>query len=157
MSKNEKIAGKLRDYAEKTRLYIVSLRDVRNIGTLAFLILTLLVSWSGLHAIQTNYTLQRQVNRMEQENEIKRLENDNLEMSNKYYETSQYLDVAARQNLGVAAPGETVILVPKEVALAHTFPMRDKDEVKLAEQKLPFLRRNFEAWMDFFLHRNARD
>ncbi len=144
---------KLRVYGDKLYQYILSLRDVRNVGTLAFLVLVFLVSWSGARAIQTNYGLQRQVYELQKKNDVHRLENANLSLTNDYYNTSQYLEVTARQTLGLAAPGETVLLVPKSVALAHTVTMPvDKTASEIEEAK-PFWQRNFDAWMDFFLNR----
>lgn len=146
----------LRSYGSRLYDYVLSLRDVRNVGMLVFVALAILVSYSGARAVQTNYTLQKQVYQLSQNNEVQELTNANLALTNDYYKTSQYLEVAARQNLGLAAPGETVLLVPKSVALAHTVAMPDDDKAKTpVEKKLPFWRENFETWMDFFLNRTA--
>ncbi len=148
-----KIASAWYRYEEPIKRYILSLRDVRNVGTLAFVVLVLLISWSGAKAIQANYNLQKEVSRLEQKNAVKKLQNENQKLENEYYKTSQYREVAARQNYGLAAPGETVLLVPKDVALAHTVPMpADTDETPSAKKK-PFYRENFEAWINFFFHR----
>lgn len=141
-------------YEPPVRAYVLSLRDVRNVGALVFVVLVLLISWSGVKAIQTNYGLQRQVSRLQQENAVKKLQNDNQRLQNNYYTTSQYREVTARQNLGLAAPGETVLLVPKDVALAHTVPMPSEKTTSAPAKSKPFWQANFEAWMDFFLHRS---
>lgn len=149
---------KMRGYLDKITRYILSLRDVRNVGVLAFVALVIIVSYSGARAVQTNYMLQKQVYELSKANDVQNLTNANLELTNQYYKTSQYLEVAARQNLGLAAPGETVLLVPKTVALAHTVPMpKDKTAVPIAEESLPFWQRNFRAWVNFFLNRSASD
>ena len=153
MSEDNKKATKFERYKLAIKNYILGLRDVRNVGMLAFVVLVLLVSWSGLQAIQSNFVLQKKMYELERTNEIKRLANENLRLTNKYYETNQYLEVTARQNLGMALPGETVLLVPKDVALKYTTPMPDEDEAKVVEKKVPFWERNFESWMNFFLHR----
>src|SRR5688572_22142749 len=97
--------------------YVEQLKDVRVIGLIAFCVIALLVAWSGLGAIQSNYVLQKQIARLEQENQVKDLENNNLKLKNQYYNTDQYLELQARRQFGRAAPGETLILVPKGVAL----------------------------------------
>jgi cell division protein FtsB len=140
-------------YEEPAKAYILSLRDVRSVGSLAFVVLVLLISWSGVKAIQTNYKLQQEVSRMKQENEVKKLQNTNQELQNSYYKTSQYLEVTSRQNFGLAAPGETVLIVPKDVALAHTVPMPSAEKATAPAKKQPFWQENFQAWMDFFFHR----
>lgn len=146
----------LRKLGQRLYDYVLSLRDVRNVGMLVFVALAILVSYSGARAVQTNYTLQKQVYQLNQSNDVQELTNANLALTNDYYKTSQYLEVAARQNLGLAAPGETVLLVPKSVALAHTVAMPDDDKAKTpVEKQLPFWRENFETWMDFFLNRSS--
>ena len=44
---------------------VEQLKDVRIIGLIVFGIITLLVTWSGLGAIQANYALQKQIARLE--------------------------------------------------------------------------------------------
>lgn len=140
---------------EKLNGYLVSLRDVRNVGALVFVVLVLLISWSGAKAIQTNYQLQQEVARLEQENDVKKLQNDNQKLQNEYYTTSQYREVTARQNFGLAAPGETVLVVPKDVALSHTVPMPESESKIPATAQRPFWQENFQAWVDFLLHRES--
>lgn len=140
-------------YEQPLKEYVLGLRDVRNVGSLAFVVLVLLISWSGIKAIQTNYGLEKQVQRMQQQNEISKLENDNLQLQNAYYDTSQYREVSARQNFGLAKPGETVLLVPKEVALRNTVSQPTTEETTISAKDLPFWQTNFRDWMNFFLHR----
>lgn len=148
-------SAKAGQYFDRIKTYILSLRDVRNVGMLAFVVLVIIVSYSGARAVQTNYGLQKQVYELSKANEVSRLTNANLELTNKYYETSQYLEVTARQNLGLAAPGETELLVPKTVALAHTVAMPDAEKKLEVEKVLPFWQRNFREWVNFFLHRST--
>lgn len=141
-------------YESPVREYVLSLRDVRNVGQLAFVALVLLISWSGIKAIQTNYGLEKQVQNMQQQNAIAQLENENLSLENAYYNTSQYLEVSARENFGLAKPGETVLLVPKAVALKHTVAQPSTEATTITAKKLPFWQTNFRDWMNFFLHRS---
>ena len=142
-----------RRYEVPIKDYVMSLRDVRNVGSLAFVVLVLLISWSGIKAIQTNYGLEKQVSQIQQQNEIAKLENENLALQNAYYNTSQYLEVSARENFGLAKPGETVLLVPKDVALSHTVAQPSAEETIISAKDLPFWQTNFRDWMNFFLHR----
>ena len=137
------------------RTYILSLRDIRNVGLLVFTVIVLLISWSGVKSIQTNYGLQKQITELRQENGVQELKNNNLALQNQYLGTSQYLEVTARENLGLAAPGETELLVPKGVALAHTVKQPDDTSVSAEVPKRPFWQRNFQEWINFFLHRGS--
>lgn len=140
---------------EKLYAYAEQLRDVRVIGLLVFVGIVLLISWSGAKAIDTNYKLQKQISTLEQQNQVQQLTNKNLQLQNEYYNTPQYLELAARQSFGLAAKGETELLVPKNVALAHTVNLPDEDQKQAAQTKAkqPAYQRHFQAWMDFFLHR----
>lgn len=135
---------------------VTQFRDVRVVGLWVFVLLVLMVSWSGIKAIQTNYELQKQISRLEQQNEVHRLENENLKLKNRYLETDEFLELSARRQFGKAAPGETVLLVPKNVALAHTVELPKKDQAtrRRAEAQSRY-EKNFRAWMDFFLHRET--
>ena len=116
--------------------------------------MVLMISWSGVKVIDKNYELQKQIARLEQENEVKRLANENRKLENKYYETPQYLELAARENFGLAAPGETLLIVPKQVALKHALALEPAEQtMDKPEDKRPVYQRNFEAWMDFLFNR----
>lgn len=137
--------------------YYEQLKDVRVIGLLVFGVIVLLVTWSGLGAIQSNFVLQKQIARLQQENKVKELENTNLRLKNQYYTTDQYLELQARRQFGRAAPGETLVIVPRAVALSRTSEIADdinEAETTPKPQK-PSYQVNFEAWMEFFFHRSG--
>src|SRR5579862_2505537 len=113
---------KLTRYRQRAMTVIGSLRDARTVGQLLFLVVVLLVSWSGIKAINANYTLEKQIAQLQQQNTIQQLENNNLKLQNNYYNSNQYLELSARQNLGLAIPGETEITVPAQVALSYVAP-----------------------------------
>ncbi len=141
------------------------LRDIRALGLIVFAAIVLLVSWSGVKAIQSNYKLEQQIAGLRQQNDLQRLQNDNQRLKNQYYNTPQYLELAARQNFGLAAPGEKELIVPKAVAMAHvsgisaisvdTAVPASGQQTSEARSHQPFYQRNMQAWMNFFLHRQA--
>ena len=140
----------------KVKYAVLQLRDVRVAGLLLFLVVVLMISWSGIKAIETNYQLQKQIAQLKDENDLQKLINDNQRLENGYFDTPQYLELAARDHFGLAAPGESVVIVPKSVALAHTVdsPTRQKIETK-AQDERPAYQKNFQAWMNFFFHRRV--
>lgn len=142
---------------EKIYDFVLQFRDVRAVGLVLFLVIVLLVSWSGVKVIDTNYRLQKQISRLEQQNQVKKLTNANLKLQNEYYQTDQYLDIAARQDFGLAAPGESAVNIPTQVALAHTveLPNTEQQEVQQIKAKQPAYQRNFQAWINFLLNRQA--
>jgi cell division protein FtsB len=147
---------KIKDYQAKIVRFASQLRDVKFAGLMAFVVVVLLVSWSGVKAIQSNYDLQKQIAGIQQQNQLSKLANTNLQLENQYYNTDTYLDLSARQNFGLAAPGEKEILVPKDAALRYTVdPPKPTTTADTPTTKQPKSQRNFEAWVNFFLHRQT--
>lgn len=145
--------GKIKKYQHHPLLK--QIQDVRVLGLVAFGILALMVSWSTISSIQANYALQKQIAQLEQQNKVDQLKNKNQALTNQYYNTDQFLELAARQHFGKAAPGEKVLLVPKNVALAHTVETPSTTTSTPVKSSASSLQRNFEAWMNFFLHRQG--
>jgi cell division protein FtsB len=140
-------------YVVKTQEFITRLGDVRFAGQVVFVIIVLLISWSGIKSIQTNYNLQKQISGLKQKTAVQKLENNNLELQNDYYKSGQYLELSARQNFGLAQPGEKEIIVPQNVALAYTVDLPTDNKIEKANDQQPAYQKHFEAWVDFFLHR----
>jgi cell division protein FtsB len=142
----------LKQYFWRVWPYVYQLRDVRVAGQVLFVVVVLLISWSGVKAIDANYVLQKQIAALEQQNAVQQLENSNQKLQNEYYNSDQYLELSARQNFGLAVPGEKEIIVPKSVAMSYIVP--ESNPPKLAPAgKQPLYQRNLEAWLNFFLHR----
>jgi cell division protein FtsB len=134
------------------------LADARNIGLYIFGLVVVAIAWSGARTVQNNYSLQKQISTLKQQNAILRLQNDNTALQNGYYQTDQYLELSARQNLGLAAPGEQVMIVPKDVAMNYIDPQLANDSSQTdnsSADKRPGYVKNLEAWRDFLLGRKA--
>lgn len=125
-------------------------RDIRFTGQVVFACIVLLISWSGVKTIQTNYELQKQISKLQQQNAVHALENKNLELQNQYYRTDDYLELSARRNFGLGKPGEKELLVPQSVAYQYA------PETKTASTDIPestTRTSNLQAWVNFFLNR----
>ncbi len=136
--------------------YIAQFRDVRAIGLVLFLAVALMVSWSGAKVIQTNYELQKQISQLEQEIQVQQLANQNLKLQNQYFQTDQYLELQSRQDFGLGAAGEKQLIVPREVAEKYIVNSAAADPptaVTPNEVRQSAYQRNFQAWIDFFMHR----
>lgn len=136
--------------------FVRRLGDVRFAGQVAFVVIVLLISWSGIKSIQTNYELQKQISGLKQQTDVQKLKNNNLVLQNDYFKSNQYLELSARQNFGLAAPGEKEIIVPENVALSYTVnPPASK--VSSASDHQPAYQKNFQSWVNFFLHRQNQN
>ena len=142
-------------YYQKAHHYAIKLTDIRFAGQVLFVIIVLLISWSGIKTIQTNYGLQKQITKLNQQNQLQELTNNNLKLQNQYYNSDQYLELSARRNFGLAAPGEKEIIVPESVALSYaaTVPAATQAEEVIVKQ--PAYQRNVQSWVNFFLHRQS--
>jgi cell division protein FtsB len=144
---------------EKIKIFRTSkavrmLTDIKGVGLIIFGVIVLLVSWSGVKVIQTNYDLQKQISGMQQQNDVQTLENNNLKLKNQYLKTDQYLELAARQHFNKALPGEKLLVVPKSIALQHTVDVPKPSDAASQSANSP-TERNFNAWLDFFFHRQS--
>lgn len=122
------------------------------VGVVMFLVVALMITWSGVHVIETNYRLQQDIALLQQQNQIQELKNQNLALENTYLESDEYLELEARKNLGLAAPGETVWVVPKAVALRNTVPPLEQPK---QTTETGGSTSNFEAWLDFLFNRQG--
>jgi cell division protein FtsB len=132
------------------------LADVRNIALYIFGIVILAIAWSGAKTVQSNYELQKKIATLQQENNVIWLQNNNTYLQNQYYKTDQYLELSARQNLGLAAPGEHVLLIPNQVAMRYVDPALEATSSSTqtkSPDKRPGYVKNLEAWRDFLLGR----
>lgn len=136
--------------SKKTR----QLLDVRNIGLYIFGIVVLAIAWSGAKTVQNNYDLQKKISTLQKQNDVLSLENQNAQLQNQYYKTNQYLELSARQNLGLAAPGESVLLVPQSTALKYIDPKigQSSSQPATADTRKGYVK-NLESWRDFLLGR----
>ncbi len=132
--------------------FIYRLRDIRFAGQVLFVVIVLLISWSGVKAINMNYGLQKQIATAKQENLIQTLQNNDLQLQNEYYSSNQYLELQARLNFGLADPGEQEILVPQSVAMYYA-PKLNLSNVAPQKVSEPSVQKNIQSWFNFFLHR----
>ena len=140
-------------YQEKALAYIHRLSDVRFAGQVLFVIIVLLISWSGVKTIQSNYELQKQISALKQQTAVQKLENKNIALQNDYLKTNQYLELSARQNFGLANPGEKEVIVPENVALSYTVNLPTTTQKDNDSGNPPAFQRNWQAWVQFFVHR----
>jgi cell division protein FtsB len=143
----------IKTHKHKVLAYLHSLRDIRALGLLVFVCVLLLMTWSGIKVVERNYGLQKQINELQQQVELAKLENDTLRLGNEYYQTNTYLELSARQNFGLANPGETQVVIPKNVALGKLVAEPTKKTATQAASEGSFMSKNFRAWVNFFLHR----
>jgi len=137
------------------RNFLNSFKDIRNVVLYIFALIVLAITWSGVKTVQVNYELQKKISLIKQQNDVLQLENQNAQLQNQYYQTNQFLDLAARQNLGLAGQDEKVMLVPKKVALKYvdtSLIIKVPPQVVAVDNRSKYVK-NIETWRDFLLGR----
>ncbi len=133
---------------------IISSQDIfnsKNMSLVLFLIISLSVTWSTAKIIQKNYSLQQQINQLNQEVALLEQTNQNQKIKNKYFETDAYLEIAARKYFQKSLPGERLYIVPKEVALSKIKPIPADQAKKASLSDKSFIIKNWQSWINFVL------
>lgn len=104
--------------------------------------------WSTVEAIQHNFTLQQQVDALAEQIEIEALQNKALQLQRAYYNTDQYIELSARERLGLAGPGEKLLALP-----ANT--VKPTPAVVVSTIDPAATRSNFAQWMYFLFGRKG--
>ncbi|MBX4190761.1 septum formation initiator family protein [Candidatus Saccharibacteria bacterium] len=135
---------------------VKQLLDPRNIALYIFGVIVLAIAWSGANTVQSNYELQKEIATLKQQNQVIALQNGNTYLQNQFYKTNEYLELSARQNLGLALPGEQVLVVPKSTSMKYIDPKLRKQSNPArttVKDTRPKYKKNLEAWRDFLLGR----
>ena len=122
---------------------------MNNIVIVAALLLAASWAWGSVGLMQRNYGLQRDVDAQKRQAELLELEVATMQYQQAYYKSDEYKDLAARQHLGLASPGEKVLMLPanSDSAKQETTP-----EVQVSQADPPS---NLEQWFNFLLGNSA--
>ena len=129
------------------------LADSRVVILIAVVFIALSVFWNGAKIIQQNFELQQKVAQIEAENDILELENRNKELQNEYLKTDEFADITARRVFGRASSGETVYIVPLDVALGALSTVENREEQSDKISQKPQWQQNIEAWFAIYFGR----
>lgn len=102
-----------------------------------FGILAMYLAVSLFTTVRHNYDLQKQISDLEKSNQELEQSNQNLQYQIAYFNTESFKDKEARAKLGLQAPGESVIILPKKAPVA------------VAAKKAKPPKSNWQQWMDF--------
>ena len=102
--------------------------------------------WGSLQVMQRNFALQKEVDQKQRLLELTQLQKDSLQLQQRYYQTDEYKELAARETLGLVMPGEKLIILP-----ANSQAVIDAD--KAADQQTTptptQTSTNMEQWLNF--------
>lgn len=125
-----------------------NLKEFFSLSNLVYLLavaVAFVIVWQTAVVILDNYALQQEVDDLEEEVALLELENQRLTYNIEYYKTDAYLDLAARENFNLKAPGERVVYVPRsetkkpEASSEEAREQNDIDSASNVDQWLYFL------------------
>ena len=102
-------------------------------------------AWGSVSMMQRNYALQRDVDAQKRQADLLELQVATMQYEQNYYKSDEYKDLAARQHLGLASPGEKVLILPANSAAAKK--QDTSTEVQQASTQPPS---NLDQWINFF-------
>jgi cell division protein FtsB len=108
--------------------------------------------WGSLGVMQRNYNLQKEVDLKAQQLQLAQLETANMQLEQRYYKTTEYQELAARQSLGLAKPGEKVLILPNNSPAVIAADQASTIQVTAPDLPLS----NFQQWANFFFGANNK-
>ena len=139
------LMSKLYDFLRQTYRTNKRWLSIQNVGVLVAAAITLSWIWGAAMTLQKNYTYQRQVDLNKQQIEIMKLQNENATYQQEYYKSDEYLELSAREQLGLARPGEKLVVLPSSANVKDTTPVA---KYSVSEES------NFSKWMQLFFGNN---
>jgi cell division protein FtsB len=108
--------------------------------------------WSTVGVMQHNFQFQRQVDELRQQVALLKLQDQSAQYRIQYYNSDEYAELAARQDLGLARPGEKEVIVPPS-------PDEQTDTNSTVNGVVPSAapaQSNFQQWMFFLFHQRSQ-
>ena len=134
----------------KSVIHKITSVDAKTIGLIVIVVVAVSVTYSSAKIIHKNYQLEQEITKLQQQNSLQEQINKNQKLKNEYYKTDAFLDLAARKYFNKAAAGETLVLVPEEVAMSRTIPGPQGTESETTPDTTPKFIKNWRLWLDFF-------
>jgi cell division protein FtsB len=119
-----------------------------NVVVAVALIIAASWAWGSVSTMQRNFALQKEVDAKRRELELTDLEVLTLQYQQNYYKSDEYKDLAAREHLGLASPGEKVLMLPKNSPGVIKQSKTEGDKATaIAVGSAPS---NLQQWLNFF-------
>jgi cell division protein FtsB len=112
-------------------------------------------AWGTIAQMQTNFAAQKAVDDQQRELQLTELQVATLQYQQNYYKSDEYKDLAAREKLGLVAPGEKVLLLPPN---SPAVTAADEAEEAHATQRAgaKTTESNVTQWLKFLTGQSAK-
>ena len=109
-------------------------------------------AWSSIGAMQRNYNLQKTIDSKQRQLKLAELQTQNLQYEQRYYKSAEYQELEVRKRLGLANPGEHVLLLPANSEQAKNADAALTKKVATTIEPVS----NFQQWVNFLFGGNQR-
>ena len=138
----------LNDLRSKTRrakyYFSNDILTLSNIVMASVIFISIIWVWGNIAAMEKNYSIQKKLELKQRQALIDEISYKTLEYEQKYLKSSEYQELAVREKLGLAMPGEHVLILSK-------YPEDQKKEQTNTPKPS-----NFTQWINFIFGGNAQ-
>lgn len=117
---------------------------LNNIIAAALLFVVISWVWGNISSMERNYVILRKLELKQREALVAEINYKTLQYEQKYLQSSEYQEIAARSKLGLASDGEKVLILSK-------YPEEGNSSLNKQPEKS-----NFTKWMNFLFGGNAQ-
>jgi len=104
-------------------------------------------AWGSVQMMQRNFDLQKEIDDKKRQLVLIQLQTDMLGYEQRYFNSSEYQELAIRERMGLAMPGEKVLILPPNSTAAQKADQLISNDT--TSQKITAPPSNFELWMNF--------
>lgn len=143
----------LMDIQKRAQHYWRLYGTMNNIVIATALIVAASWAWGSVMVMQRNFALQKEADEQQRQLRLTQLEVDTLKYRQNYYNSDEYKDLAARTYLGLASPGEKVLILPPNSA-----SVKAEASLSAAKPALPAkgsALSNVDQWINFLVGNSA--
>lgn len=128
---------------------------MNNVVLLVAAVIAISWAWASVQAVQRNYQLQREVDDKRRQLALAELQTETLAFEQRYYQSREYQSLEAKRRLGLAEPGEKVVVLPPNTEAAKAFDKDQQSAIMRLTDTGP-TPPPFQQWMNFLLGGNNR-
>ena len=110
----------------------------------SIIVVSIVWVWGSISEMEKNYAIQKKLELKQRQALIEEINYQTLQYEQKYLKSSEYQELAVREKLGLALPGERVLVLSK-------YPEEKKKQQAEASKQS-----NFTQWMNFIFGGNAQ-
>ncbi|MBQ3413408.1 hypothetical protein IJH33_00940 [Candidatus Saccharibacteria bacterium] len=119
--------------------------SIENVALLVAVVLCLVWTYNSITSMSKNWELSERLNAEKKNLELLKMEVETAELTNEYYKSEEYQELAARKLANKQLPDEHMVYLPENSETAKN--KHKQEEVTLSEEKKDYS--NFEKWMMF--------